>query len=180
MILETFCQISDRLIVFVNLAWLAVFRRYSASLLRWIWMELSFAYHQGYLVIFCCLVALYQELGERGNEMENSEYQRRKADDLQKRLVDAHSSIHHIELVRTSILCLCIGCYEKDQLEISNLQKIDCQICMHLLVFSLYIFMGRLKRSDLKFGNYMNLTSNVQLQAHPWGSVLTFRNLLVC
>ncbi|XP_034687706.1 sister chromatid cohesion protein SCC4 isoform X3 [Vitis riparia] len=88
--------------------------------------------------VLSVLTALYQELGERGNEMENSEYQRRKADDLQKRLVDAHSSIHHIEL-----------------------------ICMHLSVFSLYIFMGRLKRSDLKFGNYMNLTSNVQLQAHP-------------
>ncbi|KAK9279503.1 hypothetical protein L1049_013182 [Liquidambar formosana] len=49
--------------------------------------------------VLSVLTALYQELGERGNEMENSEYQRKKADDLQKRLADAHSSIHHIELV---------------------------------------------------------------------------------
>lgn len=47
-------------------------------------------------------IALYQELGEKGNEMENAEYQSKKADDLQKRLVDAHSSIHHIDLVSHS------------------------------------------------------------------------------
>lgn len=122
--------------------WLAVFRRCSASLLPKIQMELSSSCPHGYLVILCCLVALYQELGERGNEMENSEYQRRKADDLQKRLVDAHSSIHHIELVRTSILCLCLWCYEMNHIGISNLQNIDCQIPMHSSVSFLYIFVA--------------------------------------
>lgn len=48
------------------------------------------------------MAALYQELGERGNEMENSDYERKKADDLQKRLSDARSSIHHLEIVRIS------------------------------------------------------------------------------
>lgn len=32
--------------------------------------------------------------------MENDEYRRKKLDELQKRLADAYSSIHHIELVR--------------------------------------------------------------------------------
>lgn len=63
--------------------------------------------------VLSVLTALYQELGERGNEMENSEYQRRKADDLQKRLVDAHSSIHHIELI------------EKVRLEVRQLHELD-------------------------------------------------------
>ncbi|PSS14160.1 MAU2 chromatid cohesion factor like [Actinidia chinensis var. chinensis] len=45
------------------------------------------------------LTALYQELGEKGNEMENLEYQNKKVEDLQKRLNDARSSIHHIELI---------------------------------------------------------------------------------
>ncbi|XP_043698974.1 sister chromatid cohesion protein SCC4 isoform X3 [Telopea speciosissima] len=49
--------------------------------------------------VLSVLTALYQELGERGNEMANSEYERKKADDLQKRLADAQSSIHHIELI---------------------------------------------------------------------------------
>lgn len=49
--------------------------------------------------ILSVLTALYQELGEKGNEMENSEYRLKKVEDLQKRLADAHSSIHHIELV---------------------------------------------------------------------------------
>lgn len=35
--------------------------------------------------------------------MENLEYQRKRMDDLQKRLADAHSSIHHIELVRAFV-----------------------------------------------------------------------------
>lgn len=63
--------------------------------------------------VLSVLTALYQELGDRGNEMENSEYQRRKADDLQKRLVDAHSSIHHIELI------------EKVRLEVRQLHELD-------------------------------------------------------
>ncbi|PKI58449.1 hypothetical protein CRG98_021134 [Punica granatum] len=49
--------------------------------------------------VLSVLTALYQEVGEKGNEMENAEYHRKKAGDLQKRLADAHSSIHHIELV---------------------------------------------------------------------------------
>jgi MAternally-affected-uncoordination protein len=46
-------------------------------------------------------VALYKELGERGSEMENAEYQTKKLEDLQKRLSDAQASIHHIEIVRS-------------------------------------------------------------------------------
>lgn len=49
--------------------------------------------------VLSVLTALYQELGERGNEMENSDYQRKKADELHKRFADAHASIHHIELI---------------------------------------------------------------------------------
>ncbi|XP_062081664.1 sister chromatid cohesion protein SCC4 [Humulus lupulus] len=49
--------------------------------------------------VLSVLTALYQELGERGNEMENLEYQRKKMDELQKRLADAHSTSHHIELI---------------------------------------------------------------------------------
>ncbi|XP_052185588.1 sister chromatid cohesion protein SCC4 [Diospyros lotus] len=45
------------------------------------------------------LTALYQQLGEKGNEMENLEYQNKKMGELQKRLDDARSSIHHIELI---------------------------------------------------------------------------------
>lgn len=35
--------------------------------------------------------------------MENDDYRRKKFDDLQKRLADARSSIHHIELVIATI-----------------------------------------------------------------------------
>jgi MAternally-affected-uncoordination protein len=45
------------------------------------------------------LAGLYKGLGEIGNEMENEEYRKKKLDDLQTKLADAHSSIHHIELV---------------------------------------------------------------------------------
>lgn len=48
-------------------------------------------------------VALYQEVGEKGSEMENVEFQKSRMDALQQKLVDAHSSIHHIELVRALI-----------------------------------------------------------------------------
>ena len=48
---------------------------------------------------FYVISALYQELGERGNQLENDDYQRKKIDDLHKRLADAHASIHHLELV---------------------------------------------------------------------------------
>lgn len=50
------------------------------------------------------MVALYQELGEKGHELENLEFQKKRADELQKRLADAHSSIYHIELVRATHL----------------------------------------------------------------------------
>ncbi|XP_017983184.1 PREDICTED: uncharacterized protein LOC18591115 isoform X1 [Theobroma cacao] len=48
--------------------------------------------------VLSVLTGLFQQLGERGNEMENDDYRRKKFDDLQKRLADARSSIHHIEL----------------------------------------------------------------------------------
>ncbi|PQQ05975.1 uncharacterized protein Pyn_15748 [Prunus yedoensis var. nudiflora] len=49
--------------------------------------------------VLSVMTALYKELGERGHELENLEFQKRREDDLQKRLIDAHSSIHHIELI---------------------------------------------------------------------------------
>lgn len=54
-------------------------------------------------LVAIALVGLYQGLGEIGNEMENEEYRKKKLDDLQKKLADAHSSIHHIELVKELI-----------------------------------------------------------------------------
>ncbi|KAM7521957.1 hypothetical protein LguiA_011859 [Lonicera macranthoides] len=59
------------------------------------------------------MTALYQQLGEKGNEMENSEYYNKKADDLQKRLASAHASIHHLELI------------EKVKLEVHQLNELD-------------------------------------------------------
>ncbi|XP_061347505.1 sister chromatid cohesion protein SCC4 isoform X1 [Gastrolobium bilobum] len=49
--------------------------------------------------VLSVLTALYKELGERGNEMENAEYQTKKLEDLHKRLADAHASIYHIEII---------------------------------------------------------------------------------
>jgi len=63
--------------------------------------------------VLSVLTALYQELDERGNEMENAEYQRKKVDDLQRRLADAHSSIHHIELI------------DKVRLEVQQFHELD-------------------------------------------------------
>ncbi|XP_050371733.1 sister chromatid cohesion protein SCC4 isoform X4 [Argentina anserina] len=51
--------------------------------------------------VLSVLTALYQELGEKGSEMENVEFQKSRMDALQQKLVDAHSSIHHIELIDT-------------------------------------------------------------------------------
>ncbi|KAJ8560839.1 hypothetical protein K7X08_022699 [Anisodus acutangulus] len=45
------------------------------------------------------LTALYQQLGEKGCEMENLDYQTKKVEDLQKRISDACSSSHHVELI---------------------------------------------------------------------------------
>lgn len=46
------------------------------------------------------LLELYRELEEKENEMENSEYKRKKEDDLQRRLSEAYSHAFHQELVR--------------------------------------------------------------------------------
>ena len=82
--------------------------------------------------------------------MENSEYQRKKADDLQKRLVDANSSIHHIELVRTSILCLCLWCYEKNQVGISNLQKIEIVRFLCAYWYSFFTYLWQIEKVRLE------------------------------
>ncbi|KAL5720760.1 hypothetical protein ACHQM5_013399 [Ranunculus cassubicifolius] len=50
--------------------------------------------------VLSVMTSLYKELGERGNEMENSEYERKKEEDLQRRLAEARSSIHHLELIK--------------------------------------------------------------------------------
>lgn len=43
--------------------------------------------------------ALYEQVGEKGNEMENRDFEKKKVDELQKRLTNAHASVHHLELV---------------------------------------------------------------------------------
>ncbi|GAB2274700.1 hypothetical protein Dimus_009471 [Dionaea muscipula] len=63
--------------------------------------------------VLSVLTELYQELGEQGNEKENSDYQRKKVDDLQKRIVDAQSSIHHLELIN------------KTKLEVQKMHEFD-------------------------------------------------------
>ncbi|CAO1939105.1 unnamed protein product [Urochloa humidicola] len=52
--------------------------------------------------ILSVFTELYRELEERGNEMENSEYERKKEDDLQRRLSEAYSHAFHQELVEKS------------------------------------------------------------------------------
>ncbi|XP_045829878.1 sister chromatid cohesion protein SCC4-like [Trifolium pratense] len=49
--------------------------------------------------VLSVLTALYKELGEKGNVMENAEYQTKKSEDLQKRLADAQASVCHIEII---------------------------------------------------------------------------------
>uniref|UniRef100_A0A1D1Z995 MAU2 chromatid cohesion factor n=1 Tax=Anthurium amnicola TaxID=1678845 RepID=A0A1D1Z995_9ARAE len=49
--------------------------------------------------VISVLTDLYKEQGERGNEMENAEYERKKEDDLQRKLSEAQASIHHLELI---------------------------------------------------------------------------------
>lgn len=46
------------------------------------------------------ITELYRELEEKENEMENSDYERKKEDDLQRRLSEAYSHAFHQELVR--------------------------------------------------------------------------------
>lgn len=45
------------------------------------------------------LTAMYQQLGEKGSEMENLDYQTKKVEDLQKRISTACLSSHHVELI---------------------------------------------------------------------------------
>ncbi|TKY56628.1 MAU2 chromatid cohesion factor-like [Spatholobus suberectus] len=68
--------------------------------------------------VLSVLTALYKELGERGNEMENVEYQTKKSEDLQRRLADAHASIYHIEII------------DKVRLEIHQLHDLDIKRAM--------------------------------------------------
>jgi MAternally-affected-uncoordination protein len=49
---------------------------------------------------FTIITVLYRELEEKENEMENSDYERKKEDDLQRRLSEAYSHAFHQELVR--------------------------------------------------------------------------------
>ncbi|XP_028752776.1 sister chromatid cohesion protein SCC4 isoform X3 [Neltuma alba] len=68
--------------------------------------------------VLSVLTGLYQELGERGNEMENSEYQAKRTEELQKRLADAHASIHHIEIV------------DKTRIEVLQFNELDIKRAM--------------------------------------------------
>ncbi|KAF8765974.1 hypothetical protein HU200_008016 [Digitaria exilis] len=52
--------------------------------------------------ILSVFTELYRELGERENEMENFEYERKKEDELQRRLSEACSHDFHQELVEKS------------------------------------------------------------------------------
>ncbi|CAI0560538.1 unnamed protein product [Linum tenue] len=52
--------------------------------------------------VLSVLKDLYQGLGEVGNQMENDEYQKKKSDELQRKIADAQSSIHHLELIELS------------------------------------------------------------------------------
>ncbi|XP_010443042.1 PREDICTED: MAU2 chromatid cohesion factor homolog [Camelina sativa] len=51
------------------------------------------------LWIVSIFTALYQQLGEKGNEMENEEFRQKRWVELQSRLAEARGSIHHIELI---------------------------------------------------------------------------------
>ncbi|KAK7385639.1 hypothetical protein VNO78_31390 [Psophocarpus tetragonolobus] len=68
--------------------------------------------------VLSVLTALYKELGERGNEMENAEYQTKKLEDLQRRLANAHASIYHIEII------------DKVRFEIRQLNGLDIKRAM--------------------------------------------------
>nr|GEV31372.1 sister chromatid cohesion protein SCC4-like [Tanacetum cinerariifolium] len=45
------------------------------------------------------LTALYEQVHEEENEMENREYEKKKTDELRKRLANVHASPHHRELI---------------------------------------------------------------------------------
>ncbi|MBA0609533.1 hypothetical protein Godav_021572 [Gossypium davidsonii] len=84
--------------------------------------------------VLSVLTGLFQQLGERGNQMENDEYRRKKFDELQSRLADARSSIYHIELVITAILLNISGFVVERSLY--NWQKV--LICCHLPFYFVY------------------------------------------
>ncbi|KAK3145050.1 hypothetical protein QOZ80_4AG0322090 [Eleusine coracana subsp. coracana] len=52
--------------------------------------------------ILSVFTELYREVEEKGNEMENAEYEKKKEDDLRRRLNEAHSHAFHQELVEKS------------------------------------------------------------------------------
>ncbi|TVU13731.1 hypothetical protein EJB05_37155, partial [Eragrostis curvula] len=52
--------------------------------------------------ILSVFTELYREVEERGNEIENSEYEKKKEYDLRRRLAEAHSHAFHQELVDKS------------------------------------------------------------------------------
>ncbi|XP_056850601.1 sister chromatid cohesion protein SCC4 isoform X1 [Raphanus sativus] len=56
------------------------------------------------LWVLSSFTALYQQLGEKGSEMENEEHRKKKWDEMQSRLAEARGSIHHIELVEKARL----------------------------------------------------------------------------
>lgn len=68
--------------------------------------------------VLSVLTGLYKGLGEIGNEMENEEYRKKKLDDLQTKLADAHSSIHHIELI------------DKVRIEVQQFHELDIKRAM--------------------------------------------------
>ncbi|XP_071720041.1 sister chromatid cohesion protein SCC4 [Rutidosis leptorrhynchoides] len=45
------------------------------------------------------LTTLYEQVDEKENELENREYEKKKVDELKKRLANARSSAHHLELI---------------------------------------------------------------------------------
>lgn len=63
--------------------------------------------------VLSVLTDLYKELGETENEMENSEYERKKEDDLQRRLSEALSRTRHLELI------------EKGRIKVQSLHGVD-------------------------------------------------------
>lgn len=62
------------------------------------WLDANCVWFQSVLFVYK-LLELYRELEEKENEMENSEYEGKKEDDLQRRLSEAYSHSFHHELV---------------------------------------------------------------------------------
>ncbi|GAV58591.1 TPR_2 domain-containing protein/Cohesin_load domain-containing protein [Cephalotus follicularis] len=68
--------------------------------------------------VLSVLTALYQRLDEKENERENEEHQTKKIEDLQRRLADARSSLHHIELI------------DKAKFEVQQFNELDAKRAM--------------------------------------------------